>query len=182
MGDENQTGRGSTTLRRYVVRNDKGRWVGTFIICDDGYFSTVSDYGSYAYYWSQAGECFRSFLCRIDSCYLLGKLSRRDWYDSAETLKDIKRHIVEARRSMNWTREKARKEWDLLAEHDDLFARENFSRWYEDTSIYDASEFYVSGFPPDARGFAREAWPHFVAALRAELDAERAALAVEVAP
>ena len=56
------TGNGSTTLRRYVVRLDKdapfmrkGAWLATIVIGDDGYFSTVSDYGNYAFYWSHAG-------------------------------------------------------------------------------------------------------------------------------
>ena len=64
--DMSRTGNGSRTLRRYDVRSEKGAWLGTFVIADDGYFSAVTDFGTYGYWWSSAGECFRSFLARTE--------------------------------------------------------------------------------------------------------------------
>jgi hypothetical protein len=175
-----RTGNGSKTLRRYNVRDDK-EWLGLFVIGDDGYFSTVSGYGNYAYFWSHAGEDFRRFLCDVDSCYLLGKLcGRRDEYDGKATVKAVKRHILEQRRSGGFDREEARKEWDILSEHSQLEAREWFGMWVGQTEIGDAPEFAVYEYPSDARWFAKRVMPAFQAMLRAELAAEKAHAAAEV--
>lgn len=170
------TGNGSTTLRRYTVRFPSGEWIGTFVIADDGYFSTVSDFGSYAHYWSNAGPCFRTALARLSPDYLLGKIARRDRYDGEATARDVRRHIKEHRREKNYSREQAREEWDLVEACDSLNSRESFVRWYDETKIGDASEFAVWDYPLQARTFAEKAWPFFAAALHAELAAERAAV------
>jgi len=175
--NSNRTGNGSTTLRRYTVRNPAGEWIGIFVISDDGYFSTVSDFGSYAHYWSNAGPCFRTALARLTPDYLLGKLSRRDWYDGEATARAVRRHIKEYRRERHITALFAREEWDLVEVCDSLDSRESFTRWYDETKINDASEFAEYDYPPQARAFGEKAWPHFVAVLRAELAAERASSA-----
>lgn len=170
------TGNGSKTLRRYNVRSDRGTWLGEFVISDDGFFATVSDYGNYAYAWTHAGCEFREFLASIGPDYLLGKLcGRRSEYTALDTLKYVKKHILEARRDGGFGKDDARKEWDLLAEHNDLDASEDFSAWLCDTSIGDAFEMASHDFPADARGFASTVWPVFVTMLRADLATERSA-------
>lgn len=180
-----RTGNGSKTIRRYDVRGNvhgHAEWIGTFVISDDGYFSTVSGWGNYAFYWSHAGQCFRSFLASIDTDYLLHKISRANEYDGEATGNAVRRHILTSRREGSMDREDARREWDLFLDNERLESREHFAWWYTDTRISDASEFAEHDFPSEAKHFANLAWPHFVAALRAELDAERTAPAVEVAP
>ncbi len=179
-----RTGNGSTTMRRYTVREPPreergtGAWIGTFVISDDGYFSTVSDYGNYAYYWSHAGSCFRSFLARLDSCYLLSKLcGSRQEYDGNATAKEVKRAIIDARRDGRMGRDEARDEWELIGEHSRLESREDFAFWWRDTKMPDPYEHAVYEYPSQARMFAERAWPAFAAALRAELAAEKATAA-----
>lgn len=166
---------GANTLRRYHVRDDRGYYVGTFVIADDGYFSTVSDYGSYAFFLSHGTTCFRSALARLRGDYVLGKIARRDVYDGDATGKAVCRHILTSRREKTMSREDARREWDLFLDNERLESREQFAWWYTDTEIGDASEFRRTDYPSDAKQFAVKAWPHFVAALHAELAAEKAA-------
>ena len=172
-GVSDRTGNGSKLLRRYRVSDDKGYYVGTFVIADDGYFSTVSEWGNYAYYWSHAGACFRSALANFDGDYVLNKIARRDVYDGEATGADVRRHILEYRRDGHMTKEEAREEWDLFIEHERLESRECFAWWYRDTKIGDASEFASHDYPSQAKWFSVKAWPHFVKALRAELAAEK---------
>lgn len=167
-----RTGNGSKTVRLYDVRGDRGQWLGRFIITDDGYFSTVSDYGNYAFWWSHAGSCFRRFLTNIDAGYLLGKISRSSEYDGDRTVKAARRHILEQRKEGGVTKEWAREEWDLINDHSSLDSRESFAMWWQNTKIDCAHEFSVFDFPGDAKAFATIAFPAFVKVLVAELERE----------
>jgi hypothetical protein len=167
------TGNGSKQLRRYSLRTERGAWLAEVVISDDGYFSTVSDYGSYAYFWSHAGCEFRGFLARLDADYLVGKIKPGYVYDGAATLKSVKRRICEDRRSLDLTAEEAREEWDLLGEHGDLDESESFALWMNETKLEDVWEISRSKRDPQAMAFAEQVWPVFAAALRAEVAAEQ---------
>ncbi len=167
------TGNGSKTLRRYHVKTEGDRWLATVIISDDGYFSTVSDWGSYAYWWSAAGDCFRSFLTRINPDYLLGKIAPQQSYDGPATCKTVKRHILDMRRDGDIGRDTARQEWEFLRENNWLDNREDFAYWIRDTEIEEPWTFAEQSHDSDAVGFAEKAWPRIQAVIRAELEAER---------
>jgi hypothetical protein len=154
------TGNGSKQLRRYNVRADDARktWLATIVIADDGYFSTVSDYGNYAYYWSHAGECFRSFLAQLDDDYLLSKA--------------VKSEILRLRRSRSLSCDEANGEWILLRAHEHLEERENFATWFQESKLEERWELSRSSRSIDARMFAERAWPVFAEMLRVELAAE----------
>jgi hypothetical protein len=169
------TGNGSTTLRRYRLRTDKNRWLADIVISDDGYFSTVSDYGNYAFWWGAAGDCFRSFLADLNSGYLCSKLGgARQYYDGDATEKAIRRHICEYRRHGWMTKEEAREEWETLKDYP-VDCREGFAIWYHETKMSDAYEFAVFTHEPQLIHFTRAVWPVFARALRDELAAEKAA-------
>lgn len=165
------TGNGSKTLRRYNLRTEKGAWLGMVVISDDGYFSTVSDYGNYAYWWGHAEMEFRAFLCQLEPDYLCSKLAPGRVYYGEPTERDVRRTILTSRRRMDLTREEAREEWDHL-EESDLGAPEGFAIWYQGTKLHDAHELAHYGTEPQAVAFAERVWPALVAALRAELAAE----------
>jgi len=154
------------------VRGPAGEWLATVVISDDGYFSTVSDYGNYAFFWGDAGECFRKFLAQLGPDYYLPKFGAREEYDGKETLKAVKRAIREQRRVHEILREGAREEWDLLDAHSDLDERDNFILWLEETKLPEAYGYAQSSISGEARGFAEHVWPAFAAMLRTELAAE----------
>ncbi len=168
------TGNGLKTLRRYDLRTEERAWLARVVISDDGYFSTVSDYGNYAFWWAHAEMEFRTFLCQLEPDYLCSKIAPGRVYYGHETEKNVRRAILDARRRMSISKEDAREEWDLVGEVD-LSAAEGFTLWYQDTKLPDAYELSSYGTEPQAVAFAERVWPALRAALQAEMAAERAA-------
>lgn len=168
-------------VRRYYLPTVDGLegWA-EVIITDGGYFSTVSDYGSYAFAWRAFGECFRTFLlgAERDSDYFTKKLQPGgdgpgDEYDGDATVENIKRQILEARRARRWDRDLARREWELLGSdiEDGIYG---FYDWCRETSFCDAYDMAFHRRNPRALAFvervlAKRLCPIF----RAELEAER---------
>lgn len=173
---------------QYRLRSAKGAWVADVIMRSDGYFSTVSDWGNYAFWWGSPGMEFRAFVAQLErqADYVCSKLAQRsEWYDAAGTLKGIKRHILDGRREGSMTKEQAAKEWEALADacgcyhHRELrnvseMDQHQFHQWYERTEIGDASEFMRHDYRPDVRGFCEHVMPLLAAAIRAELASESA--------
>lgn len=170
-----QTGNGSKTMRRYDLRAD-GRWLALVVITDDGYFSTVSDYGSYAYWWSSAGDDFRRFLIGRDDDYVVGKLAPGYEYHGDATLAAVKEAIIQVRRSGALTRDEARDEWELMDDHSEMQQHCDFAMWSATTAIESAHECYRSRRSPRAVAFYAKVWPALCVALRAELAAEACAI------
>ena len=73
----------SPSLRRYYVKPTvkDPAWAWVIIDTESGMFSTVSDYGSYSYLWTNPGCEFRKFLVNCDKGYFWGKLTL-EWKDS----------------------------------------------------------------------------------------------------
>ena len=72
-------------LRRYHFSSIQGEGWATFVIGSDGYFSAVSDYGNYSYYWPHHGcTDFRQFLVRAP----------RDWDYFAKKLNPMRGYAV----------------------------------------------------------------------------------------
>ncbi len=168
------TGNGSKAVRKYDVRDNEGHWIGRFIITDDGYFSTVSEWGNYAFWWTGGGPCFRRFLAglRRDSSYMLSKICGREEYDGDATLLNVKKHIVEERRRGRMTKEEARHEWDLLRSNSWLESETWIGAWYNDSKIEDVGQFIMHRYPAQARHFVEKAYPHFARMLLEELALE----------
>lgn len=156
------------TIWRYVLRNIQYEGWAIVVMDSSGYFSAVSDFGNYAYKWSAFSGDFRKFLLGLDSCYLLGKISERSYFDEAEVTRHIKEAILRYRKTGSLTRERAREEWDMV---DDIQDETTFYNWCLETSLSDPSEYGHRDFPSDAQGFAHRVWPRLCDLWRAELDA-----------
>ena len=82
-------------LKSYYIPNDRSAEGYAYIVIDTdaGFFSTVSDWGNYAYRWSHPGCEFRKFLVGLEPDYLLRKLmsGRPDMqeYDDKRTMRSI---------------------------------------------------------------------------------------------
>ncbi len=144
---------------RYYLPSQVGEgwvlaWLDAF-----GFFSVVSDYGNYAYKWSQFGEDFREFFCGLDSAYVAGKICKnRSEYSGSETEEAIKRYILQKRRNQDWDKEHAAIEWDTACEAD-FSSSEGFSEWYRQTDIDDAHEYAVYDIDWQTRMFCEKALP-----------------------
>ena len=163
---------------RYIYRGEKG--FGWFIVLIDetGFFSTVSDYGSYVYKWSAFEGDFRRFLYRCDSGYLIGKLNPHRVADWEQTYKTVKQRIVEERRGGYIHKEQAR---DLMRLAD-KFCKEQSDFAFKDFldeagmiySHVDWYEFYCQRPEPQVVGFVEKLFPMLVEMIKSELKAEAA--------
>lgn len=106
-------------------------WAVAFVT-EDGFFSVVSDYGNYGYYWSEPGTHILKFLGeRGNPDYFLSKLSPVQEVNFDATCRAIRDSILQMRRTQGIDSDTAEMFWtDIEAvEHSDMgleeFDREN---------------------------------------------------------
>lgn len=164
------------TIYQYRLRTPTGTWLADVVMRSDGYFSTVSACGNFAYRWGSPGMEFRAFVAALteDASYVCSKLGRATWWDASATMKGIREYILESRRKGGWTKEQAAEEWRTLGDGDELDSHE-FSDWLGRTQIDDAYEFATRDYEPQLRAFCREVMPLLATAIREQLAAEEAA-------
>lgn len=155
-------------LHTYKLDPVKGEGWAWIVVSSTGYFSAVSDFGNYAFFWTHHGcKDFRQFLYNAHKSwdYFCSKLSygpgnKNKEYDGTATYELIKQTILDSRRMHGggrWTKELARKEWELL--HDECERVEDkggWEVWLRNTSISDAWEYYCERWPVDLERFCKE--------------------------
>jgi hypothetical protein len=164
---------------RYHLPSIRGEGWAIAFLDSIGCFTCLSDFDDWSYRWPEAGwgpRDFRQFILRCNDHYILHKVARDDTYYGAQTLRNVKERILERRRHGGWDRSKARREWDLLREHDDLDSRESFAMWWQQTEIDDCSELAHWDVPPRATAFFKHVMPRLREVIRAELTAEGLAI------
>lgn len=158
--------------RRYDVRNDVGKWLGTFVVARDGMLSIRSEYGNYSYWWHSIGnDDFRAFLLGCDDDYLLRKLSPEEEYDGEATEKNVRMWIGNAFQSATIS------ESDALGFEADAICADfttefGMYRWLFDTKMPNAHELVIRRTSPQAVLFCKRVWPRFCTELREELAKE----------
>lgn len=150
-------------VRRYYLSTPGSFEWAEVVISSGGFFAAVSDYGNYAFAWRSFGDRdFRSFLLNAekDVDYFTKKIQPGgdgpgDIYEGEATARELRKLILEWRRegSRRWTRERARREWDLIADCSGLESMADFHDWYRQTSIDDAYEFAQHVRNPQAKAF-----------------------------
>ena len=149
------------------------------VMCSDGYFSTVSDWGNYAYWWSGHGtRDFRAFVADCDGDYIRCKLDPSKVLDYERTRDRCRRAVCEARRrpargphAYTLDTETAREAWERA----DGFINEiELNDWFNDYARYldDYTDLAVYKTPPGIRGFIEKVLPRLQAAIKAELTRE----------
>jgi hypothetical protein len=62
-------------IKVYSLKNERGGWLAQVVLTEDGMFSTVSDYGSFAFAWrSYSEKDFRQFILSLGFDYFAGKM------------------------------------------------------------------------------------------------------------
>jgi hypothetical protein len=132
-------------------------WAYIVLDTDIGFFAAVSDFGNYAYAWSQPGCEFRKFLIGCDTSYLSGKLLHgrgdRQVYDQEGTLKAIE-------------------EVGLTTHGRSLDTEHEFYDWARESKDDGAFRLYVTKTNPECIAFCERVMPRFKELIRAELAAE----------
>lgn len=66
---------GRVKSKSYSLHKEHGGWLGQIILTSDGMFSSVTDYGNFAYAWrSFGGDDFRKFITGLNTEYFAGKM------------------------------------------------------------------------------------------------------------
>ncbi len=166
---------GDVELRRYKLPSLNHEGWAVVVIGSDGYFSTASDWGNYAFIWGAPGMEFRKFLTQLDASYFHSKIT----------------HMREARVFDERATEKAigKRLWEMMGagdidkpQHDDALEKlegvlddgpHGIPAWAAsldfDFEYYDV----VSMMPePQSWGYATKVLPRLQALLREELAAE----------
>lgn len=145
-------------------------WAVAFVT-EDGFFSTVSDYGNYGHYWPNPGMHILKFLgTREDPDHLLSKISPHRELDSDATNRAIHDEILRMRREKDIDSDTARAMWSNI-EHDD----------YGEMTLDEFDREYGSLFPDyrlprvfrhniQARQFVEIIWPQLQKQFLRKLD------------
>jgi len=165
---------------RYVIPSDEHRegW-GVLILDSTGYFSAVSDYGNYAYLWNAHGtDDFRKFAIRLErdwdyAATKLGGYDKNHRLDVEATAKQIKRAVLEGRRSRRFSAEEARQEWDEARDLD--VGNITPEQWYERTALGDATEYWCYRRDSDLEAFCKKLLPRLSKIIATEMAAEKPA-------
>lgn len=162
---------------RYYVPNIDGEGWGIFLLDSTGMFAAVTDYGNCAYRWTHHGEeDFRKFLQSGSWGYYLSKLFPHEYeYDQDGTLEAIKQRILRRRFERYMDEDQAREEWDLLEKYDNLYSSADFTRWYDETSLVDAEEYYRQDYSASAKAFCYKLLPRLSEMIEKELESEKTA-------
>lgn len=166
----------------YIPNNDKHEGWGKFILDSTGYFSCVTDYGNYAFWWTHHGEDdFRKFFVGIGEDYLMGKLAmgKRE-FDLESSLEKMRRQAIEARRSTLrkrvtdpeiWGVSKAylREAWEAMdqagSERECINIVDEHYRCFPDTC-----ELFTYGHPFELRAFCKRLLPRLVEEMKKDLE------------
>lgn len=165
-------------LWRYVLKSERGEGWAIFVLGSDGYFSAVSDYGSYAFLWTHHDhKDFREFLLRADRDwdYFVNKLHHgKKHYDGEETKKFILQSLYD-RMDGIFNKQDLDREIDLLENEYDIEGSEHeFFNWCSrsDNPIDMPYEMHCECYPPDVMNFVKKAMLRLIPLLKKDLEAE----------
>jgi hypothetical protein len=171
-----------STCERYDIRFGSWGWAIITIDENGGLFNCHSDYGDYNYSWPNHGrKSFKHFILELarDYHYLLGKVSKEDYFDYVKSRKSWQKAIIKARKDGDCTKEEARNAWEFidgldeysnsphiiqkeLYESDAIEAIAGSEPWY----MFDTEMEYS----PQAMAFATEIMPIFADIIRTEIE------------
>jgi hypothetical protein len=158
---------GACIFLRHGPRDDGGSW---------GYISIVGSFGEFGYYFGNCAHDFKSFLAGCDHGYLTNKFfgTEARVFDCQKTVIELKRFIIERRRSSRVSKEIAREMFDSVKEADGHNSEEAFWISVSDMPRFYDWEIYDKGVRltnPQAVGFFGDIWPGFVAEIQSETQA-----------
>lgn len=165
-------------LWRYYLPSENGEGWAEIVIGSNGFFAAVSDYGDYAYAWRHHGcDDVRKFFVRAarDWDYFARKLGgeRIKRYDGVATREGIRKAILESRRTGDFDREDARREWRLAGVEIER-SEHAFVEWVTTTIFCEPWEFRCDRVEPSLEAFCKRTMARLAAAIRAQLDQEAA--------
>jgi hypothetical protein len=165
-------------LKRYTLPSIKHEgWAYIVIDTEIGFFSAVSDWGNYAFLWSNPGCEFREFLTQLNPDYLHSKLMfgrpDKNEYDDKAT----KAHVIEVIKELiaeETNEDKIKLYQDELSfVYDyDFYGSFNFDNWVTRTCLEEAWVLKRTTPNYECWGFCTKVMPRFQKMLKEELTSE----------
>ncbi|MDQ7095976.1 hypothetical protein REC12_20485 [Desulfosporosinus sp. PR] len=177
-----------SVCERYDLRWKHNGWA-TFTIDENGgLFNAQSDFGNYSYAWPNHGrKSFKHFIVQDlarDPEYVLGKISKEDYFNLEKAENGWKARIIDIRKQDACTKKQARDAWEFINELD-----LSGSVDYIQNEIYSSSEISAISeepwydfeieldYPYMAVRFANEVMPMLADILRKEIEEKEKASA-----
>lgn len=131
-------------MLKNVLKSQYG-WVGNSY-CDENLWILATDYGTYSCFFHYSSGTLKEFLVSCNSEYLVRKLipqEERRTLNWDQTVKDLKKHVLESRRSRDISETTAKDLWFNLCwnsecEQQYAYSDETVDDWYEFV-VYDES-------------------------------------------
>ncbi|HZK53480.1 MAG TPA: hypothetical protein VFC84_04740 [Desulfosporosinus sp.] len=170
-----------SVCERYDIHFEHGGWAIFTIDENGGLFNCHSDYGDYNYSWPNHGcKLFKHFILDLarDTNYFLGKVAKRDYFDSNKAVEQWKSRIIEIREDGECTKEQARDAWTFITTGIDV----TLSIGYLQTMIYGSKAISAiseepwydfemdKDYSPQATFFAHEIMPMLAEILKKEIE------------
>jgi hypothetical protein len=160
-------------LYRYAIPHVKHEGWAEVVIGSNGYFSTVSDYGDYAFRWTHFGERdFREFFIHLNADYVHHKLDPSTVFDVDSSVANARYAICLARRlqvkGYEIDADAARRAYDEAAHINDEI---ELHEWFKDWGSYIDDPCSISCYMPPAQilAFVEKTLPRIQQAIREEL-------------
>lgn len=164
----------SDALRKYKLPPKKGEGWAVIVIDMNGFFSTVSDWGNFAFNWLNTGEDdFRKFLLDLEPDYLADKLGKVEKTFNGEASAKAVREAVNGLVESEATGFDVEWEKDRLSDLGDSPSEPDFWMWLNSTEVERAYDLAVWDQTNTADGFVKHILPRFKELLKAELEMER---------
>ena len=155
-------------LHKYVLGSEGGQgWAIIVIDTELNYFSTVSDWGSYAFAWGNPGMEFRKFLMQLSTDYLRSKLLNGRDHTDVFDLEATKQKILRA------MEEDGGYDDEQKLAVDDIDAERSYEEWQSETRLDAPWEYAIWTPSPQCTAFCEKVMPRLKELLRAELENEQ---------
>ncbi len=158
---------------QYTLPPLRGEGWAIIILREDGYFSTVSDFGNYAYLWTSTGcKDFREFLLTADRDwhYFAKKLNPKTHVDNRESIKNLLEELFRRRRQRKISKEDARNIFEIIGTYDEDW--EGLLR-DQDTDLTrefpETWNYTITSLDSDVIGFCQKILPRLNVILRKQL-------------
>lgn len=171
-------------LYRYDLPNEPKVWEGwgVIVIGSDGFFAVDSDFGSYCFSWRHPGTEMRAFILRAEAhqvCMKIGHEADRHVFNASKTRKAVEERIARRRAEGQITDDEARELVDGCSEISDCRSMDAFGAYCARAGGDDCHALYdlavTDEFSGMLRAFGDRLLQRLKDAIRAELEAERAA-------
>lgn len=159
------------TFHHYCLPSVKHEGWAEVVIGDNGFFASVSDYGNYAFRWTDWGDkSFLDFFCGLEADYVRCKLDPSKHFDLDKTVAACRRAIGQEYKHGGNPRGRLSKYsvHEALEGLKDVDSEYDFDLWIDHWSGYldDYSEMYRTSPSPQILAFVTKTLPRIKAAIR----------------